>query len=124
MNNKSQNNELKEGPILIAQKNQGEVFDFGILINKNNIDYFIGVQVGLNKTREDIYNCISKIENNNNRFIEDVSIVTKRKIDQFRFIIILSKERQDELKQEYDQIYIEINNSKEKTHYEKENLKS
>ena len=43
---------LENGSILIIQKKNGEVLDFGIIINHNNINYFIGGQIGLIKQKK------------------------------------------------------------------------
>ena len=117
-------NKIEEGPILIIQKNNGEVFDFGIVINQNNIEYFIGIQAGLNKTKEEITNYKAKLELNEEKIVNDISTLTKRKITQFRFIIILHKETQNEVKSKYDKIYEEKNNIKINTIYEKKEYES
>ena len=114
--------EFVEGPILILQKKEGAVFDFGFVFKKYNIDYFVGVQVGINKNNEDISNYCLKLELNEKRIISDISKLTKRNIKELRFIIILNLETQEELKKEYDKIYSEINKSKNSTNYEKNEL--
>ena len=117
-------NNFEEGPILITQKNNGKVFDFGIVINQNNIEYFIGIQAGLNKTKEEITNYKAKLELNEEKIVNDISTLTNRKITQFRFIIILHKETQNEAKNKYDKIYEEKNNIKINTNYEKKEYES
>ena len=119
MKNIIPNENIENGPILILQKKEGEVFDFGFVFNNNNIEYFIGAQVGINKTAEDILNYSSKLELNENTILSNISKLTKRTINQLRFIIILNLEAQNELKEEYDKIYSELNKAKSNTNYEK-----
>ena len=45
---------LKDGPILIVQKVNGEQFDFGIIINSNDINYFVVGKIGINKNFSDL----------------------------------------------------------------------
>lgn len=113
------NENLEDGPILIKQSKNGAVFDFGFVFNNKNIEYFIGVQAGLNKTAEDILDYCLKLESFEKKIMKDISKLTKREITQFRFIIILNDETQKELKKEYDNIYSELNISRNKTNYEK-----
>ena len=109
----------EDGPILIIQKEKGEVFDFGIVFNHINTEYFIGVQVGINKTDEKIFNYIKKLEKKEKQIINNVSLLTKRNINQFRFLIILNEETQRELKEKYDNIYSELSITENKANYEK-----
>jgi len=101
-------NKFEKGPILIIQKYNGEVFDLGIVTNQNNIEYFIGIKTGLNKTEEEIKNFKAKLELNEEKIINDISTLTNRKITQFRFIIILHKETQNEVKSKYENEYITL----------------
>lgn len=117
---------LVNGPILITQKKNGEVFDFGFVIKENNVDYFVGGQAGLNKTNEEITKYIIKIKENEGKIIQDISTLTKREISQIRFIIFLNKESQEEMKKDYDNIYYKLkslkeDNLKKMTLYEKTN---
>jgi hypothetical protein len=64
---------LEDGPILIIQKKNGEVLDFGIIINHDNINYFIGGQIGLNKTKENIVTYIQKIRAKNETIINNLN---------------------------------------------------
>ena len=120
MKNIVTNDNLGEGPILITQSKDGAVFDFGFVFNHKNIEYFIGVQIGINKTLEDISDYCLKLESCEKKIIKDIKTLTKREITQFRYIIILNDETQKELKNEYDHLYIELNSIKNKTNYEKE----
>ena len=47
--------DLEKGPILVVPQKGGEVFDFGIIIENNGMNYFIGAQIGINKTDDEIY---------------------------------------------------------------------
>ena len=102
-------NKYKEGPILITQKEDGEVFDFGIVLKEQNIDYFIGGQIGINKTSEEINNYVTKLELNENNILTKISKLTGRSIKEFKFLIILNKEVQSDLQTEYDDLYKEVN---------------
>ena len=103
------NIEYEKGPILIIQSKNGEVFDLGIVLNNNDNDYFIGVQIGVNKTKEDISRYITKLQNNEKTVIDTISTLTKIKINQFRFLVIFSKEEQNEMKKEFDNYYLFFN---------------
>ena len=109
----------KEGPILIIQKDEGEVFDFGIVFENQNINYFIGGQIGINKKSEEINNYISKLEFNKENILANITNLTNRKINEIKFLIILSKEMQSELKKEFDKIYKELKSAKSEINYEK-----
>ena len=115
------NFEYEKGPILITQSKNGEVFDLGIVLNNNNNNYFIGGQIGVNKTQEDISRYITKLQNNEKRVMDTISALTKIEINQFRFLVILSKEEQNEMKKEFDNYYSFVNSIKNKTltNYEK-----
>lgn len=102
-------NDLKDGPIFIYQTfERGEVFDFGIIMDYNNITYFIGGQSGLNKGDKEIESYISKLYDGESTIIKNLNKLTERNITQMKFIIIFSKERQEELKKEYEKIYKEL----------------
>ena len=88
---------LEEGPILIIQQNNGEVFDFGIIIENNGVNYFIGGQIGLNKTNKEINTYQEKLTLSYDDIISNLGTLTKRKIKELKFIIILNKEWQKEL---------------------------
>ena len=103
-NNITKVNNLKNGPILITQKTNGEVFDFGIIINSNNINYFIGGQIGINKTLPDLNDYIDKIEKNKTNILENLKELSGLEINEFIFLIILNKEKQDSLLEEYRKI--------------------
>ena len=92
---------LKDGPILIVQKVNGELFDFGIIINSNNINYFVVGQIGINKNLSDLADYTDLIAQNKKQIIKNLEILTNRKINEFRLIIILSKETQESLLEEY-----------------------
>jgi len=101
---------LKDGPILIIPKKNGEVLDFGFIINKDNKNYFIGGKIGLNKSQEDIVKYIKKIESNENLILDNIKNLTGREVQEFRFIIIFNKEWQSELYREYTKFYLKANN--------------
>ena len=104
---------LEKGPILITQRKNGEVFDFGFVIKENNVDIFFGIHSALNRTDEDITKYINKIKEKEEKIIKDISILTKREVSQIRFIIILNKESQEEMKKDYDNTYSKMKNLKE-----------
>ena len=112
-------NKLKEETILITQKEDGEVFDFGIVMKEENIDYFIGGQIGINKTSEEINNYITKLKLNRDNILTKISELTGRTIKEFKFLIILNKEAQSDLQKEYDKLYHEVNSMKKNINYEK-----
>ena len=113
-------NKFKEEPILIIQKENGEVFDFGIVLKKENIDYFIGGQIGINKTSEEINNYITKLYLNENNILTKISKLTGRTIKEFKFLIILNKEVQSQLQIDYNNLYNEVKEMKSGTiNYEK-----
>jgi len=115
------NIEFEKGPILITQSKNGEVFDLGIVLNSDDNNYFIGVQIGVNKTQDDISTYITKLQKNEKRIIEIIHDLTKIEINQFRFLVIFSKEEQNEIKKEFDNYYSFVNSIKNKnlTNYEK-----
>ena len=115
---------LSEGPILIIQKEDGEIFDLGIVIKENDIDYFIAVQIGINIKNSDINNYLSKIKKNEKIILDNIILLTKIKIEELRFIIILDKEYQSKLTKEYTDIYDELLKQKkiQKTQFE-QNIK-
>ena len=117
---------LVGGDVLIIQKQNGEVFDFGIIKEFNNINYFIGGQIGLNKTLENIKTYVKKIIENEKCIIKSLNDLSQRNITQLKFIIILSKEKQKSLEKEYNDIEEHKNKLKEKgqklTELEKYNL--
>jgi len=94
---------LEDGPILIIQKTNGEVFDFGILINNNEINCFVGGQIGLNKTSTDIKTYIDKISSSYDNIINNLKTLTGRPIMELKFLIILNKDWQDNLKKEFEE---------------------
>ena len=100
---------LKEGPIFIYQiYEREELFDFGIIIDFSNATYFIGGQIGLNKNHKNIEGYISKLNEDETTIIKNLNTLTKRNITQMKFIIFFSKERQEELKNDYERIYSEL----------------
>ena len=105
---------LESGAILITQLKNGEVFDFGFIIEKNNIDYFVGGQIGLNKTQSDISKYIIKIQNNEKQIIRNINELTGRNVKEFRFVIIFNKEWQDDLFEKYSGLYEKIKKRKPK----------
>ena len=94
---------LENGPILIIQKTNGEVFDFGILINNNGINCFVGGQIGLNKQSSEIRAYLDKISSSHNNIINNLKILTGRPITELKFLIILNKDWQDNLKKEFEE---------------------
>ena len=94
---------LENGPILIIQKTNGEVFDFGILINNNGINCFVGGQIGLNKQSAEIRAYLDKISSSHNNIINNLKILTGRPITELKFLIILNKDWQDNLKKEFEE---------------------
>jgi hypothetical protein len=108
MNNVEKINDLDNGPIIIIQKTNGEVFDFGIIFDDNNINCFIGGQIGLNKTIQDLKVYQEKICISHGRIISNINTLTGRKISELKFLIILNKEWQDSLQKEYDKKYRKI----------------
>jgi hypothetical protein len=77
--------------------------------------------MGINKTQEDISRYNTKLQNNEKRVIDTISALTKIEINQFRFLVIFSKEEQNEMKKEFDNYYSFVNSIKNKTltNYEK-----
>jgi hypothetical protein len=77
--------------------------------------------MGINKTQEDISRYNTKLQNNEKRVIDTISALTKIEINQFRFLVILNKEEQNEMKKEFDNYYSFVNSIKNKTltNYEK-----
>ena len=123
-------NNLENGPILIIQQKNGEVFDFGIIIDYNGLNCFIGGQIGLNKTNKEISEYQQKIYLSHNIILNNLKILTGRIIKELKFIIILNKEWQKNLKEEYDKKYKKIikydkkiNEKKQPTAFEKEESK-
>ena len=96
---------LEDGPILIIQTKNGEVFDFGFIMEENNIQFFVGGQIGLNKTREELLQYQLKIERNEQNIKKNIKTLTGRNIQEFRFLIIFSKEWQEKLLEEYIKLY-------------------
>jgi hypothetical protein len=94
---------LENGPILIIQKTNGEVFDFGILINDNEINCFVGGQIGLNKQSAEIRAYLDKISFSHNDIINNLKMLTGRPITELKFLIILNKDWQDNLKKEFEE---------------------
>lgn len=78
MNNVEKVNDLDNGPILIIQKTNGEVFDFGIIFDDNNISCFIGGQIGLNKTTHDLKEYQEKICSSHEIIINNINNLTGR----------------------------------------------
>ena len=113
MSNIEPKDNLKDGPILIIQKKDGLVFDFGFVIKENDLNFFVGVQTGLNKIDQDIVKYITQIKENEKDLIANVSKLTKRTINQIRFIIIFDKESQENLQKEFDKIYSQLKDFKE-----------
>jgi hypothetical protein len=68
--------------------------------------------MGINKTQEDISRYNTKLQNNEKRVIDTISALTKIEINQFRFLVILSKEEQNEMKKEFDNYYSFVNSKK------------
>ena len=95
--------------MLITQLYNGEVFDFGFIIEKKGVEYFIGGQIALNKTKDEIKKYISKIQNKENKILDNIKALTGRDIKELRFIIIFNKEWQDELFKEYSKLYSKVN---------------
>ena len=94
---------LEKGPILIIQQKNGEVFDFGIIIDNSGVNYFIGGQIGLNKTNKEISAYQEKISSFNDNIKSNLGILTHRKIQELKFIIILNKEWQNALGKKFEQ---------------------
>ena len=103
INNVDKVNDLDNGPIIIVQKKSGPVFDFGIIFDDDSINYFIGGQIGLNITGQELKEYQEKIGISHKGIINNIITLTKRKILEFKFIIILNKEWQENLQKEYDQ---------------------
>ena len=110
MKNIKKNQNLTPGPILITQLDNGEVFDFSFIIEKSGVEYFIGGQIGLNKTKEDLSKYVSKIQENEKHILDNIYKLTGKTITELRFLIILSKEWQEELYKSYYGYYSNINN--------------
>ena len=130
MNNIEKKIGLDNGPILIVQTTNGPVFDFGIIFDDNNINYFIGGQIGLNKTNQELKVYQEKIGMSHERIINNINILTGRNISELKFLIILNKEWQESLQKEYEQKYLEmtqfkknISEKKQLSNYEKEEIK-
>jgi hypothetical protein len=68
--------------------------------------------MGINKTQEDISRYNTKLQNNEKRVMDTISALTKIEINQFRFLVILSKEEQNEMKKEFDNYYSFVNSKK------------
>ena len=130
MNNVKKKFDLDNGPIIIVQTTNGPVFDFGIIFDDNNINYFIGVQIGLNKTNPELKSYQDKICKSHERIISNINTLTGRNISELKFLIILNKEWQESLQKEYDQKYLEmtqfkknISEKKQLSNYENEEIK-
>ena len=108
MNNVKKKFDLDNGPIIIVQTTNGPVFDFGIIFDDNNINYFIGVQIGLNKTNPELKSYQDKISKSHERIISNINTLTGRNISELKFLIILNKEWQESLQKEYDQKYLDM----------------
>ena len=108
MNNIKKVENLEKGPILIIQEKNGEVFDFGIIIDYNYRNYFIGGQIGINKTNKEISSYQEKISSSHNKILEDLNTLTGRKIEELKFIIILNKEWQNSLRIDYEEKHKKI----------------
>jgi hypothetical protein len=105
---------LKDGPILIIQITNGQTFDFGIITKDNNLDFFIGGQIGLNKTNEDLCSYQEKISEAHDNILSNLKKLTGRDITELKFLLILNKEWQESLQQKYDEIFQEIDKYKKK----------
>ena len=130
MNNVKKKIDLDNGPIIIVQTTNGPVFDFGIIFEDNNIIYFIGGQIGLNKTNQELKTYQDKIGESYERIISNINTLTGRNISELKFLIILNKEWQDSLQKEYDQKYLKmtqfkknISEKKQLSNYENEEIK-
>ena len=99
---------LENGPILIIQLKGGKVFDFGIIIENNGMNCFIGGQIDINNTYEEIREYNKKISNSYDNILNKLKTLTGRIITEFKFIIIFNKETQISLKKEYDQKFKRI----------------
>ena len=106
---------LTPDPVLIIQLDNGEVFDFGFIMEKNGVEYFIGGQIGLNKTKEDISKYVSKIQANEKNILNNIYKLTGRIITEFRFLIIFDREWQDNLLNKYSEYYSNVNKQISKT---------
>ena len=120
--------DLIDGPILIIQKTNGQTFDFGIIFNDNNLNYFIGGQIGLNKTNDDLKSYQTKILDAHDNILKNMRKLTGREIKELKFLLILNKEWQESLQKDYDVIYQDIDKYKKKldlnksvTKYESDN---
>ena len=119
LNNVKQNKNLKNGDILIIQKLNGQVFDFSILID----NYFIGGQIGLNKTNDDLKIYKKKIIQNEKNILTNIRILTGRDITKLKFIIILNKEWQNSLENQYNEYNNNIKSyNDKKTNFDKYQL--
>ena len=96
---------LKKGPILFIQKYNGQALDFAFIINNHKIDYFFGAQVGTNKRASEIEDCLNKLYECKDELINEANRITKRNIKELGFLIILNKEKQEELKKDYHDIH-------------------
>ena len=103
MNNVEKVNDLDSGPIIIVQKTNYPVFDLGIIFDDDSINYFIGGKIDLNKTCQELKEYQEKIDISHESIINNIITLTGRKILEFKFLIMLNKEFQEELQKEYDQ---------------------
>ena len=108
MEKEEQRNNIKSGPILLIQKTNGEVFDLGIILNEENIEYLIGIQIGINKRKEEIEDYLEKLNNYKKNILSEANRITNRNISQLGFIIILNKEYQQELYKKYQELSSQI----------------
>jgi hypothetical protein len=90
-------NILDDYPILIKQRKQGQDYDFGIVLRKNDLNYGILIQVGLNKEKSEIYNIYI------NSFLryyilkDGISNVIGRNIDYLSLLFFFEHEIQNDL---------------------------
>jgi len=90
-------NILDNYPILIKQRKQGQDYDFGIVLKKNDLNYGILIQVGLNKEKSEIYNIYI------NSFLryyilkDGISNVIGRNIDYLSLLFFFEHEIQNDL---------------------------
>ena len=90
-------NILDNYPILIKQRKQGQDYDFGIVLRKNDFNYGILIQVGLNKEKSEINNIYI------NSFLryyilkDGISNVIGRNIDHLSLLFFFEHEIQNDL---------------------------
>ena len=90
-------NILDDYPILIKQRKQGPDYDFAIVLKKNDLNYGILIQVGLNKEKSEINNIYINSFLRYNILKDGISKITGRNINFLSLLFFFEHETQNDL---------------------------